>query len=310
MEGAVRTGRARGAVRRWAPARRSDARSRAPAARPAPVARQRRRDRPPGALERDRRVADQGADRRAVEQRQRAVGDLVGIAALEFAARDAGRDLVGEPRVHAARTAPRPPAAAPGWRTARSHSSTHSTQSSLQRRSGRQALVDHRLQALGVASRPAGRRSRSARRRRARRSSRAPRPAAPRGWRSGSGRARSRRRRPSRSARSGRRRSPRSRSAAQRRRGSARVRPRLAGAALSLRARRLPSAGRQVGADAVGEPGDAAPRGATAARIVAAGRRPCWTLSTRSMSSSSTSVLSRWLAHWTNRVRGPAPAGR
>src|SRR6202020_1041096 len=38
--------------------------------------------------------------------------------------------------------------------------------------------------------------------------------------------------------------------------------------------------------------------------------RPCWTLSTRSMSSSSTSVLSRWLAHCTKRVRGPAAAGR
>ena len=159
-----------------------------------------------------------------------------------------------------------------GWRTARSHSSTHSTQSSRSdgvvgrhwpiidpRRSaceaaGGLAVGDPRVAGAGVG--PVERLGEQ-------------------GLAAGEVVVHERRRdarRPSRSARSGRRRSLRSRSAARRRRGSARVPRRLARRGLT---RVLVASERrgQVSADPVREPRDAALAPRQRAATVAAGRQ-------------------------------------
>src|ERR1700735_5252418 len=63
------------------------------------VVRQLARDRAPRALQRDRSVPDHRAHAVAVEQRERAVGDLVGVTARELAVRHPGADLPDEPLV-------------------------------------------------------------------------------------------------------------------------------------------------------------------------------------------------------------------
>ena len=179
------------------------------------------------------------ADPEAVDQRQRAVGDLVGVAAREFAVLDAGGDLVARTSRAGARRAPRRPGAARDGAPRAATARPTAPSPRVERRRRRQALIDHRPQALGVRGRRqlaagdpgvAGVRVGVVERLREQRLA---------GREVVVDERASRRRRPSRSARSGRRRCPRGRSAAT---AAARIRSRAlgvaGGAALTSRRRR------------------------------------------------------------------------
>ena len=133
--------------------------------RQAEVARDRRPDLGAGALERHLRVAGEHADAVAVDERQQAVGHRADVAVAQLAARDAVGDRLRRTTRAGARRGARPSGRSAGSRALRSHSSTHSTQSSRSAPSVRQALVDHRRQPL---------RGRRAARPRARRGARSP----------------------------------------------------------------------------------------------------------------------------------------
>ena len=119
----------------------------------AEVRRDRGPDLRPRALERHRRVLGQRADAVAVDQREQPVDRAVAVGDRELAARDARGDRLARTTRACARRAARRSGAAPGRRAACSHSSTHSIQSSRSAPGARQALVDHRAQALGGATR-------------------------------------------------------------------------------------------------------------------------------------------------------------